>query len=114
MGCPVIIRYLIDEESIWKVQNFVDDHNHEVATLDDQHLLRSWKSITDEKAIILKIMTYARIRTVDAFVYLVEEVSGIENVGFSKRDIYNYIQNKNSLKIENGDTSTLIQLFKER
>ncbi|KAL0910674.1 hypothetical protein M5K25_018751 [Dendrobium thyrsiflorum] len=59
-------------------------------------------------------MTEAGIRTVDAFSYLRDEAGGVENIGFSKRDAYNFIQKDRRAKIENGDTNSLIELFKER
>ncbi|PKU81961.1 hypothetical protein MA16_Dca003978 [Dendrobium catenatum] len=49
-------------------------------------------------------MTDAGIRTVDAYAYLAEEVGGCENVGFSKRDAYNFIQKEKRARIEIGDT----------
>lgn len=44
------------------------------------------------RKIMLKSMIVARmIRTIDAFVYPVKDVGGVENLGFLKRDAYNYI-----------------------
>ncbi|PKU61827.1 Protein FAR1-RELATED SEQUENCE 5 [Dendrobium catenatum] len=59
-------------------------------------------------------MTNVGIRTVDAYAYLAEEVGGCENVEFSKRDAYNFIQKEKRVRIEIGDTNSLIRLFKDR
>ncbi|PKU68047.1 hypothetical protein MA16_Dca022956 [Dendrobium catenatum] len=37
-------------------------------------------------------MIEAGIRTIDAFSFLADEVGGVENIGFTRRDAYNFIQ----------------------
>ncbi|PKU84691.1 Protein FAR1-RELATED SEQUENCE 5 [Dendrobium catenatum] len=103
-GCPAMIRFIVDEDGNWKVQKFIESHNHDLARPEDCHLLRSCRYMSDEKASILKTLTEAGIRTVDAFSYLADEVG----------DAYNYIQKEKRAKNEFGDTNSLIQLFKER
>ncbi|KAI0518725.1 hypothetical protein KFK09_006161 [Dendrobium nobile] len=114
IGCPAMVRFVTDEDGYWHVKKFIESHNHELASPADQHLLRSCRNVVEEKASVLKSMTDAGIRTVDAYAYLAEEVGGCENVGFSKRDAYNFIQNEKRARIEIGDTNSLIQLFKDR
>ncbi|XP_020672585.1 protein FAR-RED IMPAIRED RESPONSE 1-like [Dendrobium catenatum] len=46
--------------------------------------------------------------------HLLRSSRGVENLGFTKRDAYNYIQKKKRAKIENGDANSLIELFKDR
>ncbi|PKU64947.1 Protein FAR1-RELATED SEQUENCE 5 [Dendrobium catenatum] len=77
------------------------------------NLLRSSRSTSDENASVLKSMSEAGIRTIDAFTYLSEEVGGVGNLGFTKCDAYNHIQKERSAKIESGDTTSLIKLFKD-
>ncbi|KAL0907915.1 hypothetical protein M5K25_022370 [Dendrobium thyrsiflorum] len=113
-GCPAMVSFAVTQEGIWTVKRSIESHNHELAKPDDQHLLRSSRHITDESASVLKSMSDAGISTVNAFTYLSEEVGGVENLGFTKRDAYNYLQKERRAKIENGDTYSLIQLFKER
>ncbi|KAL0922196.1 hypothetical protein M5K25_006165 [Dendrobium thyrsiflorum] len=113
-GCPCLIRFSVDEDGNWIVKKFIESHNHDLARLEDRHLLRSCRNIDDERASVLKSMTEAGIRTVDAFSYLADEVGGVENLGFLKMDAYNFIQKEKRSKIEFGDTNALIQLFKDR
>lgn len=65
----------------------MEDHNHELEMLDDQHLLRCCRSITDESTIMLKIMIDIKAKMIDAFTYPTKEVGVIENVGFSKNEV---------------------------
>lgn len=76
-------------------------------------MLRSCRYISNEKASVLKFMIDAGIRIVDVFTYLSEEVGGVENMGFYERDASNYIKKERRSKIGNGDTNSLIDLFKE-
>ncbi|KAL0915530.1 hypothetical protein M5K25_015956 [Dendrobium thyrsiflorum] len=113
-GCPCLIRFSVDEDGNWIVKKFIESYNHYLARLEDRHLLRSGRNIDDERASVLKSITEAGIRTVDAFSYLADEVGCVENLGFLKMDAYNFIQKEKRSKIEFGDTNVLIQLFKDR
>ncbi|XP_020686080.1 protein FAR1-RELATED SEQUENCE 5-like [Dendrobium catenatum] len=113
-GCPAMIRFTVDEGGYWKVKKFIENHNHDLPRPEDRHLLRSCRNMCDEKASVLKAMTDTRIRTTDAFSFLADEVGGVENIGFTRRDAYNFLQRIKRAKIELGDTNTLIELFKER
>ncbi|PKU75025.1 Protein FAR1-RELATED SEQUENCE 5 [Dendrobium catenatum] len=109
-----MVRFVIDEDGCWHVKRFIESHNHELASPVDRHLLRSCRNVVEEKASVLKSMIDAGIRIVNAYAYLTEEVGGCENVGFSKRDTYNFIQKEKIVRIEIGDTNSLIQLFKDQ
>ncbi|KAI0529376.1 hypothetical protein KFK09_001925 [Dendrobium nobile] len=113
-GCPAMVRFTVDEAGYWKVKKFIENHNHDLPRPEDRHLLRSCRNMCDEKASVLKATTDAGIRTIDAFSFLADEVGGVENIGFTRRDAYNFIQKIKRAKIELGDTNTLIELFKER
>ncbi|XP_020683857.1 protein FAR1-RELATED SEQUENCE 5-like [Dendrobium catenatum] len=114
IGCPAMVRSVIDEDGYWHVKRFIESHNHELASPADRRLLRLCRNVIEEKASVLKSMIDAGIRTVDAYAYLAEVVGRCENVGFSKRDAYNFIQKEKRARIEIGDTNSLIQLFKDR
>ncbi|PKU70377.1 Protein FAR1-RELATED SEQUENCE 5 [Dendrobium catenatum] len=109
-----MVRFSMSQDGVWAVNKSVESHNHELARPNDQHLLRSSRSISDDNAAVLKSMLEVGIRTVDAFTYLSDEVGGVSNLGFTKQDAYNYIQKERIAKIETGDTNSLIKLFKER
>ncbi|XP_020694690.1 protein FAR1-RELATED SEQUENCE 5-like [Dendrobium catenatum] len=113
-GCPAMIRFYVDHGGEWKVQKCIESYNHELARPEDQHLLRSYRNISEEKAFVLKSMMDAEIRTIDAFTYLADEVGGRGYVRFSKRDAYNFVQKGKRGKIETVDTNSLIELFKDR
>ncbi|KAI0524535.1 hypothetical protein KFK09_003909 [Dendrobium nobile] len=90
--CPAMIRFTVDEAGYWKVKKFIENHNYDFPRPEDQSLLRSCRNVCDEKAYVLKAMTEVGIRTIDAFSFLAFEVGGVENIGFTRRDAYNFIQ----------------------
>ncbi|KAK8936800.1 Protein FAR1-RELATED SEQUENCE 5 [Platanthera zijinensis] len=114
-NCPAKIVFNADKEGQnLVVGKFIEEHNHELATKKDQHMLRSYRVITEEKGVVMKSMTEAGIRTSDAYNYLVDEVGGIENVGFSKSDAYNFIAKERSTRVDGGDAASLLQQLKSR
>ncbi|XP_020683026.1 protein FAR1-RELATED SEQUENCE 6-like [Dendrobium catenatum] len=113
-GCPAMVRFVTDEDGYWHVKRFFESYNHKLSSPADRHLLRSCRNVVEEKASVLKSMIDAGIRTVDAYAYLAEKVGECENIGFSKRDAYNFTQKEKRARIEIDDTNSLIQLFKDR
>ncbi|XP_028549370.1 protein FAR1-RELATED SEQUENCE 5-like [Dendrobium catenatum] len=109
-----MVRFSVSQDGLCSVNKSVESHNHELARPDDQYLFRSARSISDDNAAVLKSMIEAGIRTVDVFTYLSNEVGGVANLGFTKRDGYNHIQKERRVMFESGDTNSLIKLFKER
>ncbi|KAL0922877.1 hypothetical protein M5K25_006905 [Dendrobium thyrsiflorum] len=61
MGCPAMIIFAVSQDGVWTVQKSIESHNHVLARRADQHLLRSCRNISDEKALILKSMIEAGI-----------------------------------------------------
>ncbi|KAK8921297.1 hypothetical protein KSP39_PZI020074 [Platanthera zijinensis] len=103
-GCLACINFSVDkEEKNWTVTKFVEEHNHPLAVKNEFHLLRSQRKISKVQDGLLKNMTDNDIRTVHAYNFLADEVGGFENVGFCKRDAYNFVQWEKQALIESGD-----------
>ncbi|XP_050207227.2 protein FAR1-RELATED SEQUENCE 5-like [Mercurialis annua] len=113
-GCKAMIRFVVDEQEQWKVICFVDEHNHSFATPEERHLLRSVRTVTGSKGKVLKSMMNVGIRAIDAFSYMAEESGGPENLGFTKKDCYNFVNAERLKLIEVGDSQSLVNLFKTR
>ena len=108
-----MIRFTVKDE-IWRVTKFVSNHNHELASSSEIHLLRSNRKLSTSKANVITSMVNAGIRTKDVYSYMFREVGGSEYVGFTKRDCYNYINKQKMNLIEAGDSQSLINHFKCR
>ena len=59
-------------------------------------------------------MVNVGISTKNTYLYLIEEVGGSENVGFTKKDCYNHVNTKKMSTINAGDAQSLLNHFKER
>ncbi|KAK8717023.1 hypothetical protein V6N13_044307 [Hibiscus sabdariffa] len=111
-GCPAMIRFTVQDNQ-WTVSHFISEHNHELATPSKRHLLRSARSIPTAKANTIDSMVSAGIRPTDVYTYMSNEVRGVENVGFTRRDCYNYVNKHKMMMIEAGDGQSLLNHFKE-
>ncbi|XP_028092442.1 protein FAR1-RELATED SEQUENCE 5-like [Camellia sinensis] len=112
-GCKAFVRLTV-EDGIWRVTAFNPEHNHELALQSERHLLRSARHISKPKAGVINSMINAGISTKNAYSYLREEVGGSENVGFTKRDCYNYVNKQKMTMISAGDAQSLLNHFKQK
>ncbi|KAF2318813.1 hypothetical protein GH714_010909 [Hevea brasiliensis] len=110
------IRYHVGTRDISQKEYYCssEDHNHELASPSEIHLLRSNRELTASKASVINSMINAGISTKHAYAYLSKEVGGSECVGFTKRDCYNYVNKQKMVLIEAGDSQSLINHFKHR
>ena len=109
-----MIAFTLNEDGIWTVAKFIEEHNHEFAALAERHLLKSTKHITKEKRKTLMSIMNVGIPIISAFSYLVDESSGTEALGFSKKDYYIYINNQKMVLIEASDSQSLVNYFKSK
>ena len=89
-SCKALICFIV-EHGVWRVTVFNSEHNHELAAPLERHLLRSGCRISKPKAGVIESMVNAGISTKNAYSYLTEEVGGSENVSFTIRNCYNYM-----------------------
>lgn len=59
-------------------------------------------------------MLNAKIQLFNAYEYLADESSGLENIGFTKKDTYNYIHEMKASQIETGDSQNLVNYFENK
>ncbi|KAG8366140.1 hypothetical protein BUALT_Bualt17G0045000 [Buddleja alternifolia] len=59
-------------------------------------------------------MKNAGLRPIDFFNYVTEECHGVQHVGFSKKDCYNFIKMLKAGLIELGDAQNLVRYFKSK
>ncbi|KAK8936352.1 Protein FAR1-RELATED SEQUENCE 7 [Platanthera zijinensis] len=114
-GCLACIYFTTDTEGRnWTVTKFVEEHNHPLAMENEQHLLRSARSISKMQGSLIKNLTDAGVKTVHAYNFLSNEVGGFDNVGFSKSNAYNFVQREKKALIERGDSLSLLKILQEK
>ncbi|KAG8376806.1 hypothetical protein BUALT_Bualt09G0102200 [Buddleja alternifolia] len=110
--CKARIRIGQEKGKEWRVTRFVIEHNHEMVATDQTHLLRSSRNISHAQKSTLEAMVNAGISTTTAVSFMEEEARGPENLGFIRKDAYNYLSSlKKQTKIKNGDASELLKHF---
>ncbi|XP_028783199.1 protein FAR1-RELATED SEQUENCE 5-like [Neltuma alba] len=110
-NCEAMVRFTIEVDGLWKITKLITEHNHELVKQEHRHLMRSARNIPSAKGDLINSMVTTGIRTKDVWSYLGEETHGFDNIGFSKKDCYNYV-NKQKLKlIKAGDGKSLVNLL---
>ncbi|KAK4426539.1 protein FAR1-RELATED SEQUENCE 8 [Sesamum alatum] len=110
--CKAMIAFNNDKDGLWRVAKFVKEHNYEFAPSNGKHLLRFARSKSTEKGATIESMKKAGLCPIDCFNYMSEECNGVQHVGFSKKDCYNFINMLKTTLIEPGDAQNSVRHFK--
>ncbi|CAH9103728.1 unnamed protein product [Cuscuta europaea] len=96
------IRYKA-KDSCWIVTCFQETHNHELTPSKYVHLLSAYRGMTDADKAQVDSLHSQGIRTCHIMGYMVAQKGGYNNVGFTKKDLYNYFDSKMCGDIKDGD-----------
>ncbi|CAL2271671.1 unnamed protein product [Prunus armeniaca] len=92
-GCKAKLAILkVKDKNKYIVVGFNEVHNHDMTTVDKVHLLRSHRNLTESTKVYSADMSKVNIPVHKQLSLLEVQVEGLENVGFVKRDIYNYLR----------------------
>ncbi|XP_073309950.1 protein FAR1-RELATED SEQUENCE 5-like [Primulina huaijiensis] len=81
-----------------------------------RYLLRSARKVSYAQGETLRVMSEAGIKPSSVLSYMEKESHGVENLGFIRKDAYNYLNyvTKGHSRVENGDAFELIRYFKTK
>jgi hypothetical protein len=113
-NCKAMARFNVSKEGVWKITKLVLDHNHDLVPIEQRHLLRSMRNMSNAKGDVIKSMVNAGIRVTDVWSYMGEEVGGFSNLGMTLKDMHNYVYNEKSRLIEAGDAQSLVNHLQNR
>ncbi|CAL9024602.1 unnamed protein product, partial [Prunus brigantina] len=82
----------VKDKNKYIVVGFNEVHNHDLTTVDKVHLLRSHRNLTESTKVYSADMSKVNIPVYKQLSLLEVQVGGLENVGFVKRDVYNYLR----------------------
>ncbi|CAL8168880.1 unnamed protein product [Prunus armeniaca] len=92
-GCKAKLAILkMKDKNKYIVVGFNEVHNHDMTTVDKVHLLRSHRNLTESTKAYSADMSKVNILVHKQLSLLEVQVGGLENVGFGKRDVYNYLR----------------------
>ncbi|KAF8011368.1 hypothetical protein BT93_J1848 [Corymbia citriodora subsp. variegata] len=109
-GCLTRIKFKVDN-GVYKVIEYVSEHNHPFIPEDQKHLIRCERLISDSCKNVLVDMAKANIGGSTAYKFLAHEAGGSKNLGFNLRDCQNYLQTKRSNAIDGRDCQKLLNHF---
>ncbi|KAJ1390003.1 Zinc finger, CCHC-type [Sesbania bispinosa] len=103
-NCLAKLRIHYHHKSLkWKVVSFEQCHNHELTPSRFVHLHPAYRRLTDaDKSQVNSLHAYG-LRGCHIMGYLVAQKGGYCRVGFTKKDMYNYLDRKNQAKVKKGD-----------
>jgi hypothetical protein len=103
-GCMAAFRMKYDQKSNeWKAVEFASDHNHELASVSNVQFLCSHRKVGESDEAQVQALRSVGVKTSQIMDHLVHQSGGYENVGFTKKDLYNRIDMDRMFKISHGD-----------
>ncbi|KAJ3708459.1 hypothetical protein LUZ61_012164 [Rhynchospora tenuis] len=113
--CPVKLCIKLDTKtSRWWVQNFIDDHNHDLAAPDCTPFLRSHCSINEAEKCEISSMKASGIRNCQILDYAAQCSGGYENRGYQEKNLYNFTLGHEQSTMLEDDADSILRYFKER
>ncbi|CAL2276854.1 unnamed protein product [Prunus armeniaca] len=92
-GCKAKLVILkVKDKNKYIVVGFNEVHNHDMTIVDKVHLLRSHQNLTESTKVYSADMSKVNIPVHKQLSLLEVQVGGLENVGYVKRDVYNYLR----------------------
>ena len=101
-------------DGFYYVYHFVSQHNHNLATKEQNHQLRSQRKMDEAQISRIEVAKSVGITTKAAVDLLAKEVGGMENLGFTCVDVKNRLYSKRSLKVHQGDTGGVLEYMEKR
>ena len=93
-------------------QNFFVEHNHDLASNEEKHLLRSNRKKDAANSLVISSMIDAGNEATQTFSYLTNEMGGEKNVQFTLKDLNNHIHSKRITQLEARDAQSLVNHFR--
>ncbi|RVX10646.1 Protein FAR1-related sequence 5 [Vitis vinifera] len=104
VGCEATFRIGFNKQmNKWVVKEFMVDHNHPLVEQKNVQFLRSHRVIKNADKAQLNAMRGVGIGTSQIMDYMVQQSGGYNNVGFTKKDLYNHVDADRRVHLRDGD-----------
>ncbi|CAJ2640429.1 unnamed protein product [Trifolium pratense] len=113
-NCKAMVRFNVSKDGEWRITKFIMDHNHEFVPLEQRHLLRSFRKVSEAKGGLIKSMVNAGMKVTNIWNYLGEEVGGYDKLGMTMKDMHNFVYTEKMKLIEAGDAQSLVNHLQNR
>jgi len=113
--CQAKLDIRLDQtHGVWYVSNFVDEHNHRLATKDEVPFLWSHRKLKDFQKTEIMAMEAVGIRKHVIMDVLQCRYGGYSEVGIVRKDAYNFSSRYKRARIAQGDAMTVLGLMQSR
>nr|XP_015877510.1 protein FAR1-RELATED SEQUENCE 5-like [Ziziphus jujuba var. spinosa] len=103
-NCKAKLAVVRSKTGKFVITVFVEEHSHPLSTPRRVHLLRSHRSVSEAKKSLTLQFSAANVPTHQQISILEFEARGIENIGCTKKDIYNHeAKMRNELKGQDAE-----------
>ncbi|WOL11726.1 protein FAR1-RELATED SEQUENCE 5-like [Canna indica] len=113
-NCKALIEFKINTNNVWTVSKVELNHNHQLASPNKVHMLRSHRKLLPYQKELIDHMDKAGFRPHQIFNFFEAAASKPELVGFIRKDANNYISQQSMMKLKAGDIQTLLYYLKSK
>ncbi|XP_045791191.1 protein FAR1-RELATED SEQUENCE 5-like [Trifolium pratense] len=112
IGCLARLRVAYDMiRKIWKVTMFQPFHNHDLTPANFVHLIPNYRKLSEADKQVVNGLHSQGVRTCHILGFLMDQKGGHEDLGFIKKDLYNYTDHQGRVRIEDEDTFATLSYF---
>ncbi|XP_050259192.1 protein FAR1-RELATED SEQUENCE 5-like [Quercus robur] len=103
-GCKAAFRIRFERKlGEWVVGEFKREHNHDLVPQFETQFLRSHRTIKDsDKAQIIALHNVG-VKSNQIMDHMIQQAGGYENIGFTSKDLYNYVAAIRNNNTRDGD-----------
>ncbi|KAK9940525.1 hypothetical protein M0R45_017182 [Rubus argutus] len=103
-GCKARIAVVKATDGKYTVTIFVEGHSHPLTTPRRKHLLKCHREVTMVHKSLTEQLSAVNVATCKQYYFLGVHSGGLENIGCTQQDIYNYKRDcRNEVKGHDGD-----------
>ena len=111
--CDARVQLSISRDGVWNVQKVILEHNHDLASPDKRHMLRSQRQLLDADRHMIKQMRTSGIKQAEIYDFC-ELWYGKDAIPFLQMDCNNYLRSERSKYLETKDAQTLMEYLKNK
>ncbi|RHN75693.1 putative transcription factor FAR family [Medicago truncatula] len=112
-NCPVRIT-LSRKNGKLVINDFEEEHNHDLQNSETKHMLRSHRKITEVQAYEIDLANDSGLRQKSTFQLLSTQAGHRANVGFTEVDVRNYITARRKRSMAYGEIGCLSKYFQRQ
>ncbi|XP_049363164.1 protein FAR1-RELATED SEQUENCE 5-like [Solanum verrucosum] len=102
VGCKAHLTVKKQTSGKWAITKFIKDHNHELVPPDQVHLIRSHRHVSGPARSLIDTLQAAGLGATGVMSVLIKQSGGVNNVGFTKVDCQNYMNQSRQRTLGSG------------